>query len=97
MPIFEYSCSNCGYVFEKLVLTRHQEAPGVPAMWSEAGAAKVLNLCHSRHCEQAGRRRLRAFRRRLTAMSRKQAAFGSSDRKFSLSTSSLKSDFELPL
>ena len=30
MPIFEYACSNCGHVFEKLVLTRHQEPPECP-------------------------------------------------------------------
>jgi len=30
MPIFEYACSKCGHVFEKLVLTRHQEPPPCP-------------------------------------------------------------------
>jgi putative FmdB family regulatory protein len=30
MPIFEYACSNCGHVFEKLVLTRHPEPPECP-------------------------------------------------------------------
>jgi putative FmdB family regulatory protein len=30
MPIFEYACSNCGHVFEKLVLTRNQEPPECP-------------------------------------------------------------------
>lgn len=30
MPIFEYACSNCGHVFEKLVLTRDQEPPECP-------------------------------------------------------------------
>jgi len=30
MPIFEYACSNCGHVFEKIVLTRTQEAPECP-------------------------------------------------------------------
>jgi putative FmdB family regulatory protein len=30
MPIFEYACCNCGHIFEKLVLTRHQEPPECP-------------------------------------------------------------------
>jgi putative FmdB family regulatory protein len=30
MPIFEYACPQCGHVFEKLVLTRHQEPPECP-------------------------------------------------------------------
>jgi putative FmdB family regulatory protein len=30
MPIFEYACSNCGHVFEKLVLTRNPEPPECP-------------------------------------------------------------------
>jgi putative FmdB family regulatory protein len=30
MPIFEYVCSNCGHVFEKIVLTRNQEPPECP-------------------------------------------------------------------
>ena len=30
MPIFEYACSNCGQVFEKIVLTRNQEPPECP-------------------------------------------------------------------
>jgi len=30
MPIFEYACSNCGHVFEKLVLTRNQALPECP-------------------------------------------------------------------
>jgi putative FmdB family regulatory protein len=30
MPIFEYACSNCGHVFEKLVLARNQEPPECP-------------------------------------------------------------------
>jgi len=30
MPIFEYACSNCGHVFEKLLLTRQQEPPECP-------------------------------------------------------------------
>jgi putative FmdB family regulatory protein len=30
MPIFEYACSNCGHVFEKLVLTRNPEPPQCP-------------------------------------------------------------------
>jgi putative FmdB family regulatory protein len=30
MPIFEYACSNCGHVFEKLVLARSQEPPECP-------------------------------------------------------------------
>jgi putative FmdB family regulatory protein len=30
MPIFEYACSNCGHVFEKLVLTRNQQPPECP-------------------------------------------------------------------
>jgi len=30
MPIFEYTCSHCGHVFEKLVLTRNQDLPECP-------------------------------------------------------------------
>jgi putative FmdB family regulatory protein len=30
MPIFEYACSNCGHVFEKLVLTRAPAPPECP-------------------------------------------------------------------
>jgi putative FmdB family regulatory protein len=30
MPIFEYACSHCGHVFEKLVLTRNQDPPECP-------------------------------------------------------------------
>jgi len=30
MPLFEYACSNCGHVFEKLVLTRNMESPECP-------------------------------------------------------------------
>jgi putative FmdB family regulatory protein len=30
MPIFEYGCSHCGHVFEKLVLTRNQDPPECP-------------------------------------------------------------------
>jgi len=30
MPIFEYACSNCGHVFEKLVLKRQPEPPECP-------------------------------------------------------------------
>jgi putative FmdB family regulatory protein len=30
MPIFEYACSNCGHVFEKLVLTRNPGPPECP-------------------------------------------------------------------
>ena len=30
MPIFEYACSHCGHVFEKLVLTRNQDLPECP-------------------------------------------------------------------
>jgi len=30
MPIFEYACSHCGHIFEKLVLTRNQEPPECP-------------------------------------------------------------------
>jgi putative FmdB family regulatory protein len=30
MPIFEYACSNCGHVFEKLELTRNPEPPECP-------------------------------------------------------------------
>jgi len=30
MPIFEYSCPNCGHAFEKLVLIRQQEPPQCP-------------------------------------------------------------------
>lgn len=30
MPIFEYTCSKCGHVFEKLVMTRNQEPPECP-------------------------------------------------------------------
>jgi len=30
MPIFEYACCNCGHIFEKIVLTRHQEPPECP-------------------------------------------------------------------
>jgi putative FmdB family regulatory protein len=36
MPIFEYACPNCGHVFEKIVLTRRQEAPECPHCgWKE--------------------------------------------------------------
>ncbi len=30
MPIFEYTCPNCGHVFEKLVLRRTEELPECP-------------------------------------------------------------------
>jgi len=30
MPMFEYACSKCGHVFEKLVLTRHPSPPECP-------------------------------------------------------------------
>jgi putative FmdB family regulatory protein len=30
MPLFEYTCPNCGRIFEKLVLTRKQEPPECP-------------------------------------------------------------------
>ncbi len=30
MPIFEYACSHCGHVFEKIVLTRNQDPPECP-------------------------------------------------------------------
>lgn len=30
MPLFEYECSDCGYVFEKLVLARSAEPPECP-------------------------------------------------------------------
>jgi putative FmdB family regulatory protein len=30
MPLFEYACPHCGYVFERLVLTRNQEPPVCP-------------------------------------------------------------------
>jgi putative FmdB family regulatory protein len=30
VPIFEYACSHCGHVFEKLVLTRNQDLPECP-------------------------------------------------------------------
>jgi putative FmdB family regulatory protein len=37
MPIFEYACSNCGHVFEKLVLTRNPEPPECPQCgWKRA-------------------------------------------------------------
>ena len=36
MPIFEYRCPVCGYIFEKLVFGRSQEAPECP----KCGAAK---------------------------------------------------------
>lgn len=30
MPMFEYKCSHCGHVFEKLVLGRKQNPPACP-------------------------------------------------------------------
>jgi putative FmdB family regulatory protein len=30
LPIFEYTCSQCGHVFEKLVLKRSQDPPECP-------------------------------------------------------------------
>lgn len=30
MPIFEYACPKCGYVFEKLVLSKSQPEPACP-------------------------------------------------------------------
>lgn len=30
MPMFDYACSQCGHVFEKLVLTRNQNPPECP-------------------------------------------------------------------
>jgi putative FmdB family regulatory protein len=30
MPMFEYACPDCGYVFERLVLNRKQNPPECP-------------------------------------------------------------------
>ena len=30
MPLFEYACSDCGHVFEKLVLARSAKPPECP-------------------------------------------------------------------
>jgi putative FmdB family regulatory protein len=74
MPIFEYACSNCGHVFEKLVLTHNQEPPECPKMRLEAGRAEVLGICHRRHPKQVSRRRVCAYRWRLTALIGEQSA-----------------------
>ena len=36
MPLFEYECPDCGYVFEKLVLSRKAEAPDCPKCGNQA-------------------------------------------------------------
>ena len=47
MPIFEYACPHCGHVFEKLVLTRHPEAPECPHCgWKQV--EQSLDLRHGR-------------------------------------------------
>lgn len=40
MPIFEYSCPVCGFVFEKLVFNRNQEAPACPQCGSTRSEQK---------------------------------------------------------
>jgi putative FmdB family regulatory protein len=35
MPIFEYSCPDCGYIFEKLVLTREEKRLECPKCGSK--------------------------------------------------------------
>jgi putative FmdB family regulatory protein len=40
MPTFEYACSHCGHVFEKLVSTRNQDLPQCPSF--AVGAAMPL-------------------------------------------------------
>ena len=37
MPIFEYVCPVCAYVFEKFVMSRNQEAPPCP----QCGSARA--------------------------------------------------------
>lgn len=40
MPLFEYACPDCGYVFEKLVLARGAEPPECP----KCGRSRVEQL-----------------------------------------------------
>ncbi len=35
MPIFEYACPECRYVFERLVLNRNQDPPECPRCGSK--------------------------------------------------------------
>ena len=69
MPIFEYACSHCGHVFEKLVLTRNQDLPECPKCGGKRVEQKFSAFATAaRGTSKSGRRRLCPFRWRLKAL-----------------------------
>jgi putative FmdB family regulatory protein len=54
MPIFEYTCPNCGHCFEKLVLSSRRKRAIVCPECGSKDVEKAISLCSSAGTGKSG-------------------------------------------